>query len=53
MGDEDYAFKTIRRINNYTSNGIILGKRLFTTMESNRSPLDLRILDIMIEENFR
>lgn len=53
MGDEDYAFKTIRRINNYTSNGIILGNRLFTTMESNRSPLDLRILDIMIEENFR
>ena len=53
MGDEDYAYKTIRRINNYTSNGIILGDRLFTTMESNRAPLDLRTLDIMIDNNFR
>ena len=53
MGDEDYAYKTIRRINNYTANGIILGDRLFTTMESNRAPFDIRTLDKMIDINFR
>ena len=53
MGDEDYAFKAIRRINSYILDGFIPGKDLFTSMESSRAPFDIRTLDIMIEENFR
>ncbi len=53
MGDEDYANKAVFRINNYVINGITIGRKLFTTMESGRMPLDLRVLDKMIEENFR
>ena len=53
MGDEDYAYKAIRRINSYILDGFVPGKDLFTTMESSRAPFDIRTLDIMIEENFR
>ncbi len=53
MDDPDYAAKNIRRINNYSLNGIIPGKNLFTTMESLKNPLDVRVLDQMIEEVFR
>ena len=53
MGDEDYAYKTIKRINNYIMNDITPGKNLFTTMESYKVPFDIRTLDILIEENFR
>ena len=53
MGDEDYAFKTIRKIDKYAANRIVLGERLFTTMESNKAPLDLRTLDKLIDTSFR
>lgn len=53
MGDEDYAYKAINRINTYVMNGYVQGSNLFTTMESNKAPFDIRILDKMIEGNFR
>lgn len=53
MGDEEYAHTTILRINKYVMNGIALGEKLFTTMESYTAPLDLRVLDQMIESSFR
>lgn len=53
MGDEDYAYKAINRISTYVMNGYVQGSNLFTTMESNKAPFDIRILDKMIEENFR
>lgn len=53
MGDRDYASGSINRLNIYALNGFIQGDRLFTTMESVDRPFDVRILDIMIDRNFR
>ena len=53
MGDEDYAQTAVLRINKYVMNGFAVGDRLFTTMESYKAPLDLRVLDKMIESSFR
>lgn len=53
MGDRDYAVKNISKLNLYALNGFIQGDRLFTTMESADCPFDVRVLDRMIEKNFR
>ena len=53
MGDRDYAAKNISKLNLYALNGFIQGDRLFTTMESADCPFDVRVLDRMIEKNFR
>lgn len=52
--DPDYAEKRIvRRINNYSQAGIILGDNLFLTFESSKIPFDVRVLDRMIENCFK
>lgn len=53
MGDRDYAASSISRLNLYAVNGYIPGDRLFTTMESADCPFDVRVLDEMIDKNFR
>jgi len=53
IGDKEYADDNVPKINRYVLSGIDLGKRLFLTMESGGAPFDVRVLDRMIEEDFR
>jgi len=53
MGDEDYAGNAITRIDNYTSNGILLGDRLFITMESKTAPFGAASLNLIIDKQLR
>ncbi len=53
MDKADYADDTVNRINKYIKNNILLGDRLFLTYETKDTPLDLDLLDIMIEYQFR
>jgi hypothetical protein len=52
MGDEQYANDNIRRINAYSSNGIILGDNFYATFESYENPLDVRVVDNLIKSQF-
>lgn len=53
MDDPDYAEEMVVRHNNYGNEGIILGDKLFYTFESSKTPLDVRVLDQMIDVLFR
>lgn len=53
MGDPQYANDNIQRINNYSQNNIILGDNLYATFETNEKPLDVRVVDKLINEQFR
>ena len=53
MDDPDYAKEMVKRINLYSTEGIHLGDRLFFTLESSETPLDIRLLDELIENHFR
>lgn len=50
MDDEDYANKTVRKINNYELAGFKMGKNLIATYESSTSSLSTRMIDHMIKE---
>jgi len=53
MDDPDYANDNIQKITYYQLSGYTQGDRLFTTMETRQHPLDVRVLDQLIEEQFR
>ena len=53
MDDEVYANRNIGKLNKYSNNGFLPGKRLFTTFETSKVPLDVRIVDKLINEVFR
>ena len=53
MDDPEYSHKLIRRINDYAESDILIGDRLFMTFEDSKIPLDIRILDKMIQTCFR
>ncbi|WP_051689041.1 hypothetical protein [Butyrivibrio sp. AE2032] len=53
MGDPKYTGPLLKRINDYSHEGIILGDRLFLTFESDENPLDLTTLDALIEKHYR
>lgn len=53
VGDEGYGDDMVDRINLYSENGILLGDRLFFTLESANKPFDVRTLDNLINEIFR
>ena len=53
MDKADYADDTVNRINKYIKNNILLGERLFLTYETKDTPLDMDLLDKMIEYQFR
>lgn len=48
MDDLDYVTENLNRVNIYAHNGIILGDRLFLTMESKDIPLDMENVDKII-----
>lgn len=49
---QDYAEKLASRINAYNNEGIYLGDRLFLTMETSNTPLDVRVIDNLIKTHF-
>ena len=53
MDDPNYAKDMVNRINLYSTADIYLGDRLFFTLESSETPLDIRLLDELIEKHFR
>jgi predicted nuclease of restriction endonuclease-like RecB superfamily len=53
LDDPEYAEDLVNRVNDYNHAGIIQGERLFMTFETSKTPLDVRVLDKMIKENFR
>lgn len=53
MDNPNYANDMVSRFSNYHLNGITLGDNLFATFESSVNPLDVRIVDKLIREQFR
>ena len=53
LDDPKYAVDNVRKLSTYALNGLTLGDKLFTTMETSVQPLDVRILDELIERKFR
>lgn len=44
----EYAERMVTKINDYNKEGICLGDRLFVSMESSKTPLDVRTIDNLI-----
>ena len=50
MDSPDYSAKATLKINSYIMNGYFPGQGLLFTMETTQRPLDMRVLDALIEE---
>lgn len=53
LDDPKYTKDNLPRINDYILHGLGLGDKLFLSFESSTVPLDVRVIDKMIEECFR
>lgn len=53
MADQQYTEDMLIRAKDYNRAGIILGDRLFYTFESDTTPLDVKILDSIINQHYR
>ena len=53
MDNAKYAVDNVRKLSIYSLNGLTLGDKLFTTFETSVQPLDVRVLDDLIEKKFR
>lgn len=53
IGDPQYTEDMLTRIKDYNDAGIILGDRLFLTFESDKTPLDVSLLDSLIKTHLR
>ena len=49
MDNPGYANKAVKRIRLYSRNGIVLGDRLWITLESEQVPLDLSVVDAVVD----
>jgi len=52
LGDEKYYINTIRKLDSYEKNGLLIGRDVILMHESNYSPLNTRILNEYIDEFF-
>lgn len=50
MDDPDYVKKTLKKLQDYTESGYIIGKNLIVTFESGEVPLSTKIVKKLIEE---
>lgn len=50
MDDPGYLEEALKKIERYERNGIFPGDRLITTFETFRSPIDTRIIDLIIRK---
>lgn len=53
LDDPQYTERNNSRINSYNDAGIILGDRLFLSFETSKTPLDVRVIDNLINTHFR
>lgn len=53
LDETKYTKLALPRITDYILNGFELGDKLFLSLESSESPLDIRVIDRMIEEHYR
>lgn len=53
MDDPGYAEDMVARAKKFSLAGIVQGDRLFYTFETGKCPLDVRVLENMIDTNFR
>ena len=53
MDNTDYSDDMVYRVNEYSRAGILLGDRLFLTFESSKTPLDVRMVDNLINTHFK
>ena len=52
MNDEDYREKAFRKIQIYEKNGYFQGDRLLFTYETERNPIDMRMIEQKIKHFF-
>ena len=50
MDDKDYCEKTIKKIEGFQKNGIFPGKNLIMTYETREHPLNIKVVENLIEE---
>lgn len=50
MDDPEYVDKVVRKLNAYAQNGIFPGKNLIVTFENGKRPLNLKSINLMIEQ---
>jgi len=53
LGDHEYTEEMLTRANDYSQEGIILGDRLFYTFESDTMPLNVKLVDMIINTHYR
>ena len=53
LDDPKYADDLVRRASLYALEGIVMGDRLFYTFESSKTPLDVRVVEALINNQFR
>ena len=53
MDDPEYSDDLVKRINQYSRAGIVLGDRLFLMFENSKTPRDVRVLDNLISSKFK
>ena len=53
LDDPKYADDLVRRASLYALEGIVMGDRLFYTFESSKTPLDVRVMEALINNQFR
>ena len=50
MDDPEYVEKVVRKLEAYAQNGIFPGKNLLVTSENSKRPLNLKMINLMIEQ---
>lgn len=50
MDDPEYSEKAIKKLEEYAKNGIYIGKNLLVTFETLQKPLDMKIVEQMLNE---
>ena len=50
MDDPEYVDKVVRKLNAYAQNGIFPGKNLIVTFENSKRPLNIKMINLMIEQ---
>ena len=53
MDDYEYMMLAMKKIENYEKNGYLLGKDLVLTHETSQRPLDVRVVDNIIDTFFK
>lgn len=50
MSDKDYCEKSVKKMNQYIKNEIYPGDKLISTYETEKSVIDFKVVDEMIEK---